>query len=75
VKLGKNKTGLMWGLIALLLIVIGYDAWACCDTKNRDTISKVVTKSSEKYLIIPLLFGLLAGHFWWSQHLRDKDEE
>jgi len=67
-KLGKNKTPIMWGLIAILLIIIGYDAWACVDRKHRDTISKIVTKSSEKYLIIPFLLGLLMGHFFWSQH-------
>jgi hypothetical protein len=75
VKLGKNKTGVMWFLIASLLVLIGYDAWACADKENRDTISKVVTKSSQKYLLIPFLCGLLMGHFFWSQHLKEENTD
>jgi hypothetical protein len=71
-KLGANKTGVMWILIAGLLVMIGYDAWACMDKENRDTISKVVTKSSEKYPLIPFLLGLLMGHFFWSQHFKEE---
>jgi hypothetical protein len=71
-KLGKNKTIVMWILIALTMILVIYDAWACADKAKRDTISKIVTKSSEKYLVIPFLLGLLMGHFFWSQHLEEK---
>jgi hypothetical protein len=71
-KLGQNKTPLMWGLMALLLIIIGYDAWACAHKDKHDTISKIVTKSSEKYLIIPFLCGMLIAHFFWSQHLTNN---
>jgi len=73
-KLGTNKTGVMWGLLSALLLMIGYDAWACQDKEHRDTISKIVTKSSQKYLLIPFLFGLIMGHFFWSQHLKDEDQ-
>lgn len=67
-KLGKNKTGMMWLFMIGVAILIGYDAWACQDRENRDTISKIITRSSEKYTLIPFLAGLLSGHFWWSQH-------
>lgn len=65
----------MWILIALIFAMIGYDAWACADRKHRDTISKIVTNSSRKYLIIPFLCGFLMAHFFWSQHLKDISEE
>jgi len=74
-KLGQNKTPVMWILIALVFAMIGYDAWACADKENRDTISKIVTNSSRKYLIIPFLCGFLMAHFFWSQHLKDPFEE
>lgn len=74
-KLGKNKTGIMWLMMTVVLAVIGYDAWACEDRENRDTISHMVTESSKKYLIIPFIFGLLVGHFFWSQHLKDEDKK
>jgi hypothetical protein len=73
-KLGQNKTPIMWGVISILLLIVGYDAWACQDKEKRDTISKIVTKSSEKYLFIPFMFGLLMGHFFWSQHHLDEDK-
>jgi hypothetical protein len=74
-KLGKNKTGLMWGLLAFLLLLIGYDTWACMDKEKRDTISKIVTKSSQKYLLIPFLMGMMMGHFFWSQHLKEENTD
>lgn len=74
-KLGKNKTGIMWFMMLVVLVVIGYDAWACADRENRDTISSMVTESSKKYLIIPFIFGLLVGHFFWSQHLKNEDKK
>jgi hypothetical protein len=73
-KAEKNRTGVMWIVIAALLLLVGYDAWACRDRKHRETISGMVTHSSEKYLLIPLIFGLLMGHFFWSQHFHDKDK-
>ena len=73
-KLGQNKTPIMWGVIAVLLLIVGYDAWACADKENRDTVSKMVTKSSQKYLLIPFIFGLLMGHFFWSQHSIDEQQ-
>jgi len=71
-KLGTNKTVVMWILMAVLLLIIAYDAWACADKKHRDTISKIVTVSSQKYLVIPFLCGFIAAHFFWSQHLTSK---
>jgi hypothetical protein len=73
-KAEKNRTGVMWIVIAALLLLVGYDAWACRDRKHRETISGMVTKASEQYLLIPLLFGLLMGHFFWSQHFRNEDK-
>jgi len=71
----KNKSSVMWSIMGLLLGMIAYDSWACMDTENRDTISKMVTRASEKYLIIPLIFGLMMGHFFWSQHdLKDPEK-
>lgn len=74
-KLGNNKTVVMWVLMAVLLLIIAYDAWACAHKDKHDTISKIVTKSSEKYLIIPVICGMLIAHFFWSQHLQNPIQE
>ena len=68
----KNKSMTMWILLAIALVVLTYDAWACSHKKN--TVSKIVTLSGKKYLLIPFLSGLLMGHFFWSQHLNALDE-
>lgn len=72
-KLGKNKTGVMWIMMTIVLAIIGYDAWACQDKENRDTVSKVVTLSAKKYPFIAFICGLLMGHFFWSQHLKEDE--
>lgn len=70
----KHKSSVMWSIMAVLLGLIGYDFWACQDTKNRDTVSHMITESSERYLIVPFIFGVIMGHFFWSQHdLSDSD--
>jgi len=70
----KDRTTIMWIVLTVLLLLVGYDAWACKDRNKRETISGMITKSSEQYLIIPLLFGLLAGHFFWIQRSIFKDK-
>lgn len=68
----KNRTNVMWVTISLLLLLVGYDAWACQKRDERETISGMITHSSQKYLLIPFIFGLLVGHFFWSQHERPE---
>jgi hypothetical protein len=66
----KETNGILvvWLIVAILLGLLAYDIWACTDCKKRETISKIVTKASSRYLMIPLIFGILVGHFFWSQH-------
>jgi cytochrome b subunit of formate dehydrogenase len=60
-------------LTVLILIITGvilviYDAYA--EYKNNDyTISSIIGHAALKNPIIPLLFGILMGHFFWSQCL------
>lgn len=70
-----NKSMVMWILLVLTIGLIGYDAYLCTNREENDTISEVITNSSKRYLLIPFLFGLLMGHFFWSQHLKDISEE
>jgi hypothetical protein len=71
----QNKSNVLWSFTAFLLMLIAYDAWACQDRKNRRTISQMMTRASEKYLIIPVIWGVLTGHFFFSQHhLKDPED-
>lgn len=69
-----NKSMVVWILLAITLCLIGYDAYLCANREENDTISEVITNSSKRYLLVPFLFGLLMGHFFWSQHLKEDKE-
>jgi len=64
----NGRISVMWVVMAILLGLLAYDAWACTDRNKHETISEMVTKASSRYLMIPLIFGILVGHFFWSQH-------
>lgn len=64
----KHKSNVLWVFVTFLLGLIVYDAWACQDRKNRKTLSEMMTAASEKYLIIPVIWGVITGHFFFSQH-------
>ena len=72
----KDKSNVLWVFTTALLGIIAYDAWACQDRDNRETLSEMLTKSSEKYLIIPVIWGVLTGHFFFSQHdIKNPDKK
>lgn len=66
------KSIVMWLSITLLLAIIIYDAYACQHRDKVETISEMVTRASMKYLIIPVIAGILVGHFWFNQHTEFK---
>lgn len=66
-KTRKPKIIVMWLMVLVLLGVVIYDIWATQDRENRETISEMITRASMRYTLIPLIAGILAGHFWWSQ--------
>lgn len=66
-KIRKPKVMVMWITFAFLLAVIAYDAWATMKRDERETVSEIITRASFRYPIIPLVAGILCGHFWWSQ--------
>lgn len=54
-----------------LIAIVAYD-WYAAD-KEKSTLSKCVTTSAQKHLIIPFLWGFITGHLFWSQRkLEDK---
>ena len=53
-----------WTVGILLLLL--YEAYALSNTIPGDTLSESVWKASRRP-IVPLLAGLLAGHFFWQR--------
>jgi hypothetical protein len=63
----KPKSIIMWIAIAFLLFIIIYDAYACQHRDKMETVSEMITRASMRYLILPVIAGILIGHFFWSQ--------
>lgn len=53
-------------VICSLVAIIGiYDVYALIEGGGEATISSVIITLSHEFLIIPFLFGVLAGHLFW----------
>lgn len=52
-------------LAALVLGLVGYEAWTLNTQATGDTISEVVWSVSDRWPVVGLLFGLVMGHFFW----------
>ena len=63
----KPKIIVMWLLMAILLAIIAYDAYASTHRDKCQTVSEMITRASFRYLMIPVIAGILVGHFFWSQ--------
>jgi hypothetical protein len=56
-------------VVGIALIVI-YEIYAVKSTASGDTISEVVWKLSKRPMV-PFLFGVLCGHFFWQSSRLD----
>lgn len=62
----KKDNRIVIGVSVLSLVaLVAYDWWAA--EKNKTTVSKAVTTSAQRHLIIPFLWGFITGHLFWSQ--------
>jgi len=53
---------IFWLLVAGLLV---YEAITILNQVPGDTISEIVWRETSKRPLIPFIFGLLMGHFFW----------
>lgn len=65
-----HKSNLLWFMLATIAGALAYDIYAV--RVEKPTLSRIVTESSRKYLIIPFILGVLVGHFFWSQNFVEK---
>ncbi len=65
-----NSTAIF--IIVVLAVVFIYDGWLL-RKGYTNTISWTLYNSSRKWLIIPFLFGVLAGHLWFPIFGRDGE--
>ncbi len=58
-----------WTVVILLAVVALVGAWdvyvAFFNREKDDTVSEVVRELARRHPLVPFLFGLLMGHFFW----------
>lgn len=57
------STGL--GLLVVIALMLGLEAWAVMNRKPHDTISEIVWRVSFRFPFVPFLVGFLCGHLFW----------
>jgi hypothetical protein len=55
----------IFGLLILGLFI--YEFFALASSRRGDTISEIIWDVTKKYPLIPFLFGMLMGHFFWQR--------
>lgn len=53
--------------VSVAVVVIIYDVVAAYRGGWEATVSRVILNKSKVWPLIPLLFGMLMGHLFWSQ--------
>ena len=59
----KRMKQILW--LVWVLVGLGLEIWALADRHPGNTLSETVWEITRKYPLLPLGFGLLAGHFFW----------
>lgn len=52
-------------MVATVIALLAYDVYAIKKGGVEASISQVMLNSSKKFPLIPFLFGMLCGHFFW----------
>jgi hypothetical protein len=58
-----TRVRLIWA--ALAVAVLGFEGYTVVTPEPGDTLSEQVWAASDRWSLVPLLAGLLAGHFFW----------
>jgi hypothetical protein len=69
-KLSKKITLGVMGAAAAGLI--GWDIVAAANKHEGDTISEILLRSSQRVPVIAAVWGILTGHLFWPQRVRDE---
>ncbi len=48
-------------------LLLTYEAYALLNKVGGDTSSEFIWAASNKYPMVPFLFGLVVGHFFWTE--------
>lgn len=57
-------------LVAVGVVLIAWDIWLYVSPAPADTISRVLFDTATEHPILPFVFGVLAGHWFWGLRAR-----
>jgi uncharacterized membrane protein len=60
-----NKNHVEIIIISATLLILLWDLWLYRDQYPGNTISEIVIRRTKEQPVIPLLCGLLMGHWFW----------
>lgn len=63
----KTRFQTAWVIVAVVVVLIGWDIYAFKAADPDGTISEVILGAAKRHTIVPFLFGVLMGHFFWPQ--------
>lgn len=61
----KKKTVMI--MVGTTIGLVLWDVVVAANKEKGDTISEITKAAAHKHPMIPLGFGILMGHFFWSQ--------
>lgn len=53
-------------IAVVVFVLLAWDVYLMADSKKGNTISEIMRRLGAKSRLIPFLWGLLMGHWWWS---------
>lgn len=68
-----NKKKITLGVMAFATAaLIGWDIVVAANREKGDTISEILLRSSRTVPIIAAAWGILTGHLFWPQRVKDE---
>ena len=64
------QTYAKWFVLAVIAILLAYEVYAIFDKRQEDSISAVVWAGVQNSTLVPLLGGLLCGHFFFQSGIK-----
>lgn len=58
---------MIWLLVASVVGLVTYEIYAAVSDRSGDTISELIWRFTLNHPLIPFLFGVLMGHFFWQR--------
>jgi len=62
----KEKAITIAALVGSAVLLIGWDIWLYYNAPDG-MISRVILDTAKDHPVLPMLFGVLCGHFFWPQ--------